>query len=179
MLARHREALVAAAAAASVAALLAWLGPPGTDFAAHAYQRALFLRHGFTLWDNYWYAGRYAFVGYSVLYYPLAAALGIRLLAVLSIALGAFAFAEVVEREWGTAARWASCAFALVWAGYVLTAAFPFALGLSLALCALWALQAGRRWWFAGLVLLTLAASPVALALLVVVLVGVAFVRGR
>ena len=35
----------------------------------------LFLRHGFTLWDNYWYAGRYSFVGYSVLYYPLAAVL--------------------------------------------------------------------------------------------------------
>ena len=43
-------------------------------------------RHGFTLWDNFWYAGRYAFVGYSVLYYPLAALLGIRLLAVLTIA---------------------------------------------------------------------------------------------
>ncbi|MGH3008713.1 MAG: hypothetical protein ACRDLM_04820 [Gaiellaceae bacterium] len=178
MLARHREALVAAAAAASVAALLAWLGPPGTDFAAHAYQRALFLRHGFTLWDNYWYAGRYSFVGYSVLYYPLAALLGIRLLAVLGVALGAGAFAAVVEREWGADARWSSRAFALVWAGFVLTAAFPFALGLSIALCALWTLQTGRRWWFAALVLLTLAASPVALALLVVALAGVAVVRG-
>ena len=35
---------------------------------------------------NYWYAGRYSFVGYSVLYYPLAAVLGIRLLAALSSA---------------------------------------------------------------------------------------------
>ncbi|MDX6481678.1 MAG: hypothetical protein QOG85_2188, partial [Gaiellaceae bacterium] len=33
------EALVAALAAGFVAALLAWLGPPGTDFAAHAYER--------------------------------------------------------------------------------------------------------------------------------------------
>src|SRR3954463_16808543 len=66
MLARHRDALVAAAAAGCVAALLAWLGPPGTDFAAHAYERALFLRHGFVLWDNNWYAGRYSFVGYSL-----------------------------------------------------------------------------------------------------------------
>jgi hypothetical protein len=178
MLARHREALVAAAAAALVAAVLAWLRPPGTDFAAHAYQRALFLQHGFTLWDNYWYAGRYAFIGYSVLYYPLAAVLGIRLLAALAVGLGAFAFVEVVEAEWGAETRWAARAFALVWAGFVLTAAFPFALGLSLGLCALWALQRGRRWRFAALVLLTLAASPVALALLVVVLAGVACVRG-
>ena len=38
-----REALLSATAAALVAAALAWLGPPGTDFAAHAYQRTLFL----------------------------------------------------------------------------------------------------------------------------------------
>ncbi len=177
MLARHREALVAAGAAAFVAALLAWLGPPGTDFAAHAYQLVLFQRHGFTLWDNYWYAGRYAFVGYSVLYYPLAAALGIRLLAVLTMALGAAAFAEVVTREWGTAARWASRSFAVFWAGFVLTAAFPFALGLALALLAICALQVQRRWLFAALTLLVFAASPVALVLLAVVLVGAAAAR--
>jgi hypothetical protein len=179
MLARHREALAAAAAAAVVAALLVWLGPPGTDFAAHAYQLDLFRRHGFTLWDNYWYAGRYAFVGYSVLYYPLAALLGIRLLAVLSIAVGALAFAEVVDREWGAATRWGGRAFAILWAGFVLTAAFPFMLGFSLAVCALWALQTRRRVLFPALVLLTLAASPVALVLLGVVLLGVSAVRGR
>src|SRR5438105_894053 len=146
MLARHREALVAAAAAGSVAALLAWLGPPGTDFAAHAYERALFLRHGFVLWDNYWYTGRYSFVGYSLVYYPLAAVLGIRLLATLAAAVAAFAFAELVGSRWGAAARWASLSFAVLWAGFVLTGAFPFALGVTFALLALRALQAGRRW---------------------------------
>src|SRR6266536_2852327 len=82
-----REAVLSAAAAAAIAAALAWFGPPGTDFAAHAYQRAAFLDHGFTLWNNYWYAGRYSFVTYSVFYYPLAALLGIRLLAVATVAL--------------------------------------------------------------------------------------------
>jgi hypothetical protein len=173
------EALVAGAVAAAVAALLVWLGPYGTDFAAHAYQLALFRREGFTLWDNYWYAGRYAFVGYSVLYYPLAAALGIRALAVAAAALGAFAFGGILCKEWGDDVRWASRAFAPLWAGFVLTGAFPFELGLSLALCALWALQRGRRWLFFVATLLTLAASPVALVLLVVVLSGVAVVRGR
>ncbi|HEY2355497.1 MAG TPA: hypothetical protein VGH79_11435 [Gaiellaceae bacterium] len=178
MLAQHREALVAAAVAGSVAALLVWLGPPGTDFAAHAYGRALFLRHGFVLWDNYWYAGRYSFIGYSVLYYPLAAVLGIRLLAVLGAAVAAVAFAELVGGNWGAAARWASRAFAVVWGGYVLTGAFPFALGVSFALLALWALQARRRWLFALCVFLTLAASPVALVLLGVVLAGLAVACG-
>ena len=109
----------------AVAAALAWLGPPGTDFAAHAYQRTLFLQHGFTLWNNFWYAGRYSFVTYSLLYYPLAALLGIRLLAVATIALAALAFAVVLGREWGPTARWSSRTFAVVWAGIVLSAAFP------------------------------------------------------
>jgi hypothetical protein len=178
MLARHREALVVGAAAGFVAALLAWLGPPGTDFAAHAYQRALFVRHGFVLWDNYWYAGRYSFVGYSLLYYPLAAVLGIRLLATLGAAVAAFAFAEVVGARWGAAARWAMGAFALVWGGFVLTGAFPFALGVSFALLALWALQTRRQWLFALFALLTLASSPVALVLLGIVLLGLAAACG-
>src|ERR1043166_7786725 len=68
-----REAILSAAAAATFAALLVWLGPPGADLAEHAYQRTLFLHHGFALWNNFWYAGRYSFVTYSLLYYPLAA----------------------------------------------------------------------------------------------------------
>ena len=39
-----REAALSALAAASLAAVLAWLGPPGSDLAAHAYQRALYLK---------------------------------------------------------------------------------------------------------------------------------------
>jgi hypothetical protein len=172
-----REALVAATLAAGIGALIAWLGPPGTDVAAHVYQRALFLRHGFTLWNNLWYAGRYSFVGYSLLYYPLAALLGIRVLAVATAAVGAVAFAVVVTREWGPLARWSSRSFAVIWAGVILTGEFPFALGLALALIALAELQAGRRWSFAALAVLTLAASPVALVLLIVVLAGVALAR--
>jgi hypothetical protein len=172
-----REAVLAASAAAAVAATLAWLGPPGSDLAAHAYQRTLFLEHGFTFWNNFWYAGRYSFVTYSLLYYPLAALLGIRLLAVATIALAALAFAVVIGREWGATARWSSRTFAVVWAGIVLSAAFPFALGIALALLAIWALQADARWRFALLAVLTLAASPVAFLLLVVVLAGVALAR--
>src|SRR6266478_6579273 len=172
-----REALLSAAAAATIAALLAWLGPPGSDLAAHAYQRTLFLQHGFTLWNNFWYAGRYSFVTYSLLYYPLAAWLGIRLLAVATIALAALAFAVVLWREWGAETRWSSRTFAVVWAGIVLSAAFPFALGMSLALLAIWALQAHARWRFAALAALALAASPLAFLILVVVLAGVAIAR--
>ena len=60
-----REAAVSAGTAAGLAAILLWLGPPGIDFAAHAYQRTLFLEHGFVLWNNFWYAGRYSFITYT------------------------------------------------------------------------------------------------------------------
>src|SRR5436309_10385766 len=116
------EALLSGCAAGTVAALLAWLGPPGTDLAAHAYQRTLYLQHGFTLWNNFWYAGRYSFITYSLIYYPLAAFIGIKLLAVATIALGALAFAAVVWHVWGPPTRWSSRTFAVVWSGIVLIA---------------------------------------------------------
>jgi hypothetical protein len=163
--------------AAIVGSLLAWFAPAGGDLAAHEYQRSLFLVHGFTLWDNFWYAGRYAFVGYSVLYYPLAALLGIQLLGVLTVTVAAAAFALLVEREWGEAARWSGRAFAVVWPGVILAGEFPFALGAALALLALLALQRGRRWTAAALVVLVLAASPVAFVLLAIVLLGIAAAR--
>ncbi len=169
-----REAMLCAAVAALLASLLVWLAPPGGDLAAHEYQRSVFLAHGFTLWDNYWYAGRYAFIGYSVLYYPFAAVLGIGLLAVLSVALAAGAFARLLEREWGRAAIWPSRSFALVWPGVVLAGEFPLALGVALALVCLLALQSGRRWLGTGFIVLVLATSPVAFVLLAVVLAGMA-----
>jgi hypothetical protein len=168
-----REAVLAAGAAAAVSAVLVWGGPPGVDLAAHVYQRTLFLQHGLMLWNNFWYAGRYSFVTYSLLYYPLAALLGIQLLAVATIAAAALAFSVVVWREWGSRALWSSRAFSVVWAAIVLSAAFPFALGAALALLALWAVQAHRLRRFALLAVLTLAASPVAFLLLALVLAGV------
>jgi hypothetical protein len=173
----RREAALAAGLASSLAAALLWLGPPGNDLAAHLYQRTLFLQHGYVLWNNFWYAGRYSFVTYSVLYYPLSALLGIKVLALASIGAAALAFAVVVGREWGPAARWSSRTFAVLWAGTVMSAAFPFALGAALALVALWTLQDGRRGRFAVLVPLTLLASPLAFVLLAVVVVGVAVAR--
>jgi hypothetical protein len=169
-----REAMLAGGSAATLAALLIWLGPPGNDLAAHVYQRAVFLHNGFQLWNNLWYGGRYAFVTYSLLYYPLAGLFGITLLAVASIAVAAAGFALVVCQQWGPVARWSSRTFGVVWAGLVISAAFPFALGFALGLLAIWALQSRRRWYFGILALLTAAASPLAFLFLAIVLAGVA-----
>ncbi|MGI8422332.1 MAG: hypothetical protein ACR2MU_08795, partial [Gaiellaceae bacterium] len=61
--------------------------------------------------------------------------------------------------------------------GIVLSAAFPFALGIALTLLALWAVQAGLLGRFALLAVLTLAASPLAFLLLALLLGGVALSR--
>jgi len=167
-----REAALSTALAASLSALLLWATPPGIDWAAHAYQRTFLVEHGFALWNNFWYAGRYSFVTYSLIYYPLAALLGIRVLALASIATAALAFSLVVLRQWGPAAKLSSRSFAVLWVGIVGSAAFPFALAIAFALLALQALQSDRRGRFAVGALLTLAASPLAFLLLAVVGAG-------
>jgi hypothetical protein len=164
----------AAVVAAAGAAAIAWFGPPGVDLAAHVYQRAMFLQHGFQLWDNYWYAGRYSFISYSVVYYPLAAVLGIKLLAVLTAAAAAGAFAVLVRREWPDAGPWPARTFTVVAALTVLTGAYPYALGLAFALGALVALRPFRLVPFAALAALAFAASPLAFVFLLVVLLAVA-----
>ena len=169
-----RETLLCTGLAAAAASLVVWLAPPGGDLAALEQQRARLHVHVFTLWDNFWYAGRYAFVSYSVVYYPLAALLGIRLLAVLTVVLSAGAFALLLEREWGRSARWAGRSFAVVWAGVILVGQAPFALGAAFALFCLLALQSGRRWTGAAFIVLALAASPLAFVFLAVVLAGTA-----
>ena len=171
------EALLAFGLAALVASVLVVFGPPGSDLAAHVYQSGLFRDHGFQLWNNFWYEGRYSFVTYSLLYYPAASLLGIQLLAVLSIATAALAFTVIAAREWGPAARWSSRSFAVVWAGVVLSGAYPFALGATFALLALWALQSRARLRFAVLTVLCFAASPLAFALLALVLAAIGLAR--
>jgi hypothetical protein len=138
------------ALAGGLAALLAYAGPPGTDFAEHAFQQWLFAAHGFSLWNNLWYAGRYSFVTYSLLYYRLAALVGIRALAVLCAPVGVLAFDALVIGRRGGSPRWGSLGMAVVLPGFVLTAAFPFLLGFALALVALVAATRGRVRWFAG-----------------------------
>jgi hypothetical protein len=172
-----REATISTAVAAILATFLLWAMPPGIDWAAHAYQRTFLLQHGFELWNNFWYAGRYSFVTYSLIYYPLAALLGIKVLALASITSAAAAFSIVAFREWGPVARISTRSFAVLWVGIIGSAAFPFALAVSFALLAIWALQQRRRGRFAVGAVLTLAASPLGFVLLTVVVAGVALSR--
>jgi hypothetical protein len=170
-----------AALAAVLTALVVGLAPPGTDFAAHAYQTSLFARGGYDIWNNDWYAGRYEFVTYSVLYYPVASVFGMALVAVVGQAIAVGAFALLLHDEFGPQGLWAARTFALVWPLFMVTAAYPSALGMTLALVALRSLQRGRPTRACAASALTLAASPLAFLLLTVLLAAIALgkrVRG-
>jgi hypothetical protein len=173
-LTRPRVPLTTALLSLALAAAVLFLAPHGMDFAAHLYQRRLFLDHGFRLWNNHWYAGRYSFVGYSLLYYPMSAVVGITALAIASIVAAVAAFALLLERQWGASARPAAYAFAVVWPITAVTGAFPFLLGSAFALAALVAVQRRRNVLFAVLALLSLFSSPLAFGFLALVSISAA-----
>jgi hypothetical protein len=173
----RREVAAMAVLASVVTILVILLAPAGPDIPAHLFQRAFYMEHGFSLWNNLWYAGQYDFVTYSLIYYPLAALLGLGPLAVLSVAQATAAFAVVARRGLGDATRWASWSFALLWPGVVLTGALPFALGVGFGLMAAAALQARAHRTFAIMAVLTLAASPLAFLFLALPLAGAAIVH--
>jgi hypothetical protein len=160
------------AIAASLA--LALLGPPGGDQAAHLYLTEAWREHGWQLWDNFWYSGRYAQVNYSLLFYPLAALVGTTTVVVAACAGAAGAFAALLRRRWPAIATGPAIAFALLVPLGVVAGTYPFLLGLALALASLVALAAGRTLLALAGVLATAAAHPLALAFLLVVLLAVA-----
>ena len=90
-----------------------------------------------------------------------------------SVAVAAGAFSRIVHRRWPAVALWPSVAFALLAPLPVLTGTYPFLLGLALGLCALAALQEGRRKLAVALAVLTAVAHLLALLLLVTALIGV------
>src|SRR5439155_11898457 len=82
-------------ATALAAAYLA-AAPMSADLAAQTYRAALFDRAGFMLWDNAWYGG-HPLPGYSVLFPPLGALLGVRLVGALSAVAAAALFGALVR----------------------------------------------------------------------------------
>ncbi|MGI8922132.1 MAG: hypothetical protein ACR2HD_10785 [Solirubrobacteraceae bacterium] len=125
---------------ALIAGVLAgvWLivDPPSTDLAAHLYRAQLFTHHGFVIWDGQWYGGHHT-PAYSVIYPPLAALIGVRLVGALSAPLAAAAFGLLATRTLGTRARWGALWFAAATLTSLLSGRLPFAAGTALGLCAL------------------------------------------
>jgi len=93
-----RRAHVQAALAPALAAVLlaAWLlvDPHTPDLAAQTYRVSLFREIGMAIWDEHWYAG-HDLPGYSLLFPPVAALLGLQLTAIASVLTSAVCFERV------------------------------------------------------------------------------------
>jgi hypothetical protein len=144
-----------------------WLlvDPRTPDLASQVYRVGLFRDFGFSIWDEHWYGG-HQLPGYSLLFPPLGALLGVRAVGALSVLASALLFERFARALYGDAARWGALWFALAALGDVWAGRVTFALGVSLALAAALALLRGHPLAAALLAALCAAASPVAGALL-------------
>jgi hypothetical protein len=137
------------------------LQPSSADLAAQTFRSDLFASHGFLLWNNYWYGGHYL-PGYSVLFPPLGATLGPRLVGALAVVTAAGVFSALARYRHGDRARLATLWFGAGMAAMLFSGRITFVLGIAIGLGALLALQRERPLLAAALALLTGFASPVA-----------------
>ena len=151
----------------AAALVLLWLlvDPRTPDLAAQVYRTGLFERAGFAIWDEHWYAG-HALPGYSLLFPPLAALLGLRAVAALSVLASTALFERLVLGVYGPRARWGAAWFAVAAVGDIWLGRLTFALGVTCAVAAVFALVRGHPRWAALAAALCAAASPVAAVLL-------------
>jgi hypothetical protein len=138
-----RRAAGPALISAALAAAYLIAQPASADLAAQTYRTELFERVGLGVWNGQWFGGHHT-LGYSVLFPPLAALLGIRLVGALSAVAAAALFAWLADGRWGERARAGALWFGAGTAVNLFTGRLTFALGLALALGALLAAQRGR-----------------------------------
>lgn len=131
-----------ALSAALAAAMLAW-NPQVGDLAAQVFRTELFQRGGLAIWNGSWYGGHYTLT-YSVLFPPLAALLGPRLVGTFAVVASSYLFDRLVRDHWGEAARWATLWFAAGVVTLLADGQLTFALGVACGLAALRCLQLRR-----------------------------------
>jgi hypothetical protein len=166
-----------ALSAALAAAMLAW-NPQVGDLAAQVFRTELFQRAGLGIWNGSWYGGHYTLT-YSVLFPPLAALLGPRLVGTVAVVASSYLFDRLVRDRWGEAARWATLWFAAGVVTLLADGQLTFALGAAFALAALRCLQLRRPAPALAAGAACALSSPVAAAFLAGVLLAGTLPRDR
>jgi hypothetical protein len=164
--------------AALLAALYLVLDPMSADHAAQSYREWLFEHAGPTLWDNGWYAGHHV-PAYSILFPPLAALFGARVVGALAAVAAAWAFERLALMTHGEQGRPAALWFATASAVSLVTGRLTFALGLACGLLAVLALARGRLALCALMGAATALASPVAAVFVAIGLAAWAMTQRR
>ena len=168
----RRGELIGSLLAAFGAAAYLLFDPPSADLAAQEYRAQLIRDAGLTLWNNGWYAGHHT-AGYSVLFPPLGAAIGVRVAGALAAVAAAGLFGLLARRHWGErAGSQAALWFAVGTIATLASGRLTFMLGVAIGLGALLALQSGRHARAAAFAALTTLASPVAGLFLVLALLA-------
>ena len=160
LLRRRPEVLTAALCALVLAA-----GVRGPDLPAQNYRVWLLRTHGMIIFDSHWYAG-HTLPGYSLLFPPLAAFVGPRLLGALACIASTAAFTRLLRGRRSTGDDIAVLWFSVVVVVDLVVGRLPYALGLAFGVGALVAVRERRHVWAAALAVLCSAASPLAGAFL-------------
>ena len=144
-----------------------WLivNPRTPDLAAQVYRVSMFSHFGAIVFDERWYAG-HLMPSYSLLFPLVAANLGIRLTAAISVVGSCVLFERVALGIYGAAGRWGSVLFAIAATGDIWSGRLTFAAGVTFALASALAVVKDRALVAATLALLCAAFSPVAALLL-------------
>ena len=147
------------AAALGVAYLI--IQPDSADHAAQVFRSGLFDSQGFAAWDNFWFGGHHL-PGYGLLLPALGALIGPRLVGVLAAIIASLLFSAIAYRSFGDRARLGVVWFATATSISLFTGRLTFALGVAVALGAVFAAQRGHRLLAIFFAALTPLASPVA-----------------
>lgn len=120
------------------------MAPHSADHAAQTFRTELFELSGPTVWNNYWFAGHYL-PTYSLLSPPLGAWLGFRVMGSLAVIGTVVLFTLIVRRQWGERAQAGAIWFAFAATISLFSGRLTFALGVLLAMAAVFASQRGQR----------------------------------
>jgi hypothetical protein len=147
--------------------------PSSADHAAQVFRSGLFENEGISTWNNLWFGGHHL-PGYGFLFPPLASLIGARLVGFLAALAASLLFAAIAYGRWGERARLGVLWFAAGTSISLYTGRLSFALGVPIALAAVFAAQRGHRLSAIGFAALCPLASPVAALFLACGAVGYA-----
>jgi hypothetical protein len=128
-----------------LSALVIALNLRGPDLPAQYYRTWVARTAGLVAFNNQWYDG-HSLPGYSVLFPPIAAALGARITGLLACTATTWAACRLLPGPHDGAQIFFRLALAVGIVGELVIGQLPFALGLAFGLAALLAVTEGRPW---------------------------------
>jgi hypothetical protein len=135
--------------------------PESADHAAQIFRSGLFAEEGLSAWNNTWFGGHHL-PGYGLLLPALGSVVGPRVVGVIATVIAALLFSAIAYRRFGDRARLGVLWFSTATAISLFTGRLTFALGVTIALGAIFAAQRGYRITAILLAAATPLASPVA-----------------